>query len=92
LAQPVAQGVCEAYNLGTGNGYSVLQMVNTFAAVIGRDVPYRITARRPGDVAACYANPDRVQAVLGWRAQYDLQRMMIDTWRWQTLNPEGFTD
>ena len=92
LAQPAARGLCEAYNLGTGNGYSVLQMVNTFAAVISRDVPYRIIARRPGDVAACYANPDRAQAVLGWRAQYDLQRMMIDTWRWQTLNPEGFTE
>ncbi|MEY4718686.1 MAG: hypothetical protein RL563_1304 [Pseudomonadota bacterium] len=92
LACPVSQDLCEAYNLGTGNGYSVLDMVNTFAGVIGREVPYRITPRRPGDVAACYANPGLAKRVLGWTAERDLPQMMIDTWRWQTLNPHGFPD
>ncbi|MEY4719326.1 MAG: hypothetical protein RL563_1944 [Pseudomonadota bacterium] len=92
LACSASQGICEAFNLGTGNGYSVLDMVKTFAGVIGREVPYRITPRRPGDVAACYANPGLAERVLGWKAERDLQQMMIDTWRWQTLNPEGFPD
>lgn len=92
LAQAPATPLCEAYNLGTGNGYSVLDMVKTFAAVIGREVPYRIAPRRPGDVAACYANPGLAESVLGWQARRDLQQMMIDTWRWQTLNPDGFSD
>ena len=70
-------------NLGTGVGYSVLEMVKTFMEVSGRSVPYTIVARRPGDVAVCYADPSQAVAVLGWRARRDLRAMCADTWRWQ---------
>jgi UDP-glucose 4-epimerase len=79
-------------NLGTGRGYSVLELVAAYARASGRDVPYDIVARRPGDVAACYADPALAQQLLGWTAQHDLDRMCADSWRWQTLNPNGFTD
>ena len=79
-------------NLGTGRGYSVLELVAAYARASGRDVPYEIVARRPGDVAACYADPALAQQRLGWTAQHDLDRMCADSWRWQTLNPNGFTD
>ena len=82
--------VCEAFNLGTGNGYSVLDMINTFSAVTGQSVPYQITPRRPGDVAACYADPKLALEKLNWKAERDLQQMMIDVWRWQSNNPEGY--
>ncbi|MBS3964216.1 MAG: UDP-glucose 4-epimerase GalE [Methylomonas sp.] len=82
--------LCEAFNLGTGNGYSVLDMVKTFSAVIGRPLPYRMTERRPGDVAACYADPSRAKQALGWQAERDLNQMMTDTWRWQSQNPDGY--
>ena len=77
-------------NLGTGQGYSVLQMVAAFAAASGRDIPYRIVERRPGDVAQCYADPARAQQQLGWRAKRDLATMCADHWRWQQQNPEGY--
>ncbi len=77
-------------NLGTGRGHSVLEVVKAYAAASGRDVPYRLVARRPGDVAACYADPALAQQLLGWRAQHDLARMCADSWRWQQLNPKGF--
>ena len=77
-------------NLGTGRGCSVLDLVAAFAAASGRDVPYDIKPRRPGDVAACYADPALAHALLGWRAQRDLQRMCEDSWRWQSKNPGGF--
>jgi UDP-glucose 4-epimerase len=77
-------------NLGTGRGYSVLDVVKAYAAASGRDVPYQVTARRPGDVAACYADPARARELLGWQARHDLQRMCADSWRWQSLNPRGF--
>ena len=83
--------VCEAFNLGTGNGYSVLDMINTFSAVTGQTVPYQITPRRPGDVAACYADPKLALEKLDWKAERDLQHMMEATWRWQSKNPEGYT-
>ncbi|MBT9490208.1 MAG: UDP-glucose 4-epimerase GalE [Rubrivivax sp.] len=77
-------------NLGTGRGYSVLEVVRAYAAASGRPVPYRIVPRRPGDVAACYADPALAAQLLGWRAQHDLDRMCADSWRWQSLNPNGF--
>ncbi|MCP5272750.1 MAG: UDP-glucose 4-epimerase GalE [Burkholderiaceae bacterium] len=77
-------------NLGTGRGYSVLEVVRAYAAASGRDVPYRVAPRRPGDVAACYADPALAAELLGWRAQHDLDRMCADSWRWQSQNPNGF--
>jgi UDP-glucose 4-epimerase len=78
-------------NLGTGRGYSVLELVAAYAKASGRPVPYQIVARRPGDVAACYADPALANAQLGWRARHDLDRMCADSWRWQQQNPNGFT-
>lgn len=78
------------WNLGTGRGVSVLEMVRAFEAASGRPVPYHIVARRPGDVAQCWADPSRAAHDLGWRAIHDLARMCEDTWRWQSGNPEGY--
>ena len=78
------------WNLGTGTGYSVLQMVRAFEAASGRAVPFRISPRRPGDIATCYADPARAQSELGWQARRGLAEMMADTWRWQSLNPYGY--
>lgn len=78
------------YNLGTGQGYSVLEMVAAFEKASGRKIPFRIAPRRPGDVAACYANPAKARGELGWEASHGLDEMCADTWRWQSLNPNGF--
>jgi UDP-glucose 4-epimerase len=83
-------GGVQTWNLGTGRGVSVLDMVRAFEAVSGSKVPYRIVARRPGDVAQCWADPGRATRELGWRAEYDLQRMCADAYRWQQANPEGY--
>ena len=77
-------------NLGTGRGYSVLEMVRAFEQASGRKVAYRIAARRPGDVASCYADPSLAAERLGWRAQLEIDRMCADTWRWQSQNPQGY--
>lgn len=77
-------------NLGTGQGYSVLDLVRAYEAASGRSVPYDIVARRPGDVAACWADPALARELLGWEAKLDLARMCEDSWRWQHLNPQGF--
>ena len=77
-------------NLGTGRGYSVLEVVAAFAAASGRQIAHQVMPRRPGDVAACYADPTLAHELLGWRARLDLARMCEDSWRWQSLNPEGF--
>ncbi len=77
-------------NLGTGNGYSVLEMVKAFEEASGRPVPYEIVARRPGDVAACYADPSHALDILGWKAERGLKEMCEDAWRWQSSNPEGY--
>lgn len=77
-------------NLGTGRGYSVLELVKAYEQASGRPIPYEIVARRPGDVAACYADPARARELLGWTAHYDLDRMCADSWRWQQKNPEGY--
>ena len=77
-------------NLGTGRGYSVLELVKAYEAASGRAVPYEIVARRAGDVAACYADPALARELLGWQARHELARMCEDSWRWQSLNPQGF--
>ena len=77
-------------NLGTGRGYSVLDVVRAYATASGREVPYQVVPRRPGDVAACYADPGLAASLLGWRALHDLDRMCADSWRWQSTNPDGF--
>lgn len=79
-------------NLGTGIGYSVLDMVAAFAQVSGRPVPYKITPRRAGDIAACYADPSYAKRILGWQAEKDLTAMCTDHWRWQQQNPEGYVE
>jgi UDP-glucose 4-epimerase len=77
-------------NLGTGRGHSVLDVVQAYAKASGREVPYSIMPRRPGDIAACYADPSLARTLLGWTAQHDLARMCEDSWRWQSMNPKGF--
>jgi UDP-glucose 4-epimerase len=77
-------------NLGTGTGYSVLEMVRAFERASGRAVPYRIVERRPGDIAACWADPSGAARLLGWRAELGLDRMCADAWRWQSGNPAGY--
>ncbi|MGC9398608.1 MAG: UDP-glucose 4-epimerase GalE [Anaerolineae bacterium] len=80
------------YNLGRGEGYSVLDVVNAFEHVSGQPIPYRITARRPGDVAISYADPRKAERELGWKAERDLEAMCADAWRWQSTNPNGYTE
>lgn len=77
-------------NLGTGQGYSVLEVLRAYALASGRDIPSVVAPRRPGDVAACYADPTRAAQLLGWRARLGLDRMCADSWRWQRMNPQGF--
>ena len=81
---------CEVFNLGTGTGYSVLDMVTTFSRVNNVPVPYKISDRRPGDIATCYAAPGKSAQVLGWTAQYSLEDMCRDSWNWQKNNPMGY--
>ncbi|MEX2602264.1 MAG: UDP-glucose 4-epimerase GalE [Balneolaceae bacterium] len=78
------------YNLGTGTGYSVLEIVAAFEKASGKTIPYQITDRRPGDVAECYADPSRAERELGWRAERGLEEMCRDSWNWQKKNPDGF--
>jgi UDP-glucose 4-epimerase len=81
---------CKAYNLGTGRGYTVLEMVKAAEKASGKRVPFEITSRRPGDIAACWADPSLAERELHWRATRSLDEMCADAWRWQSLNPEGF--
>ena len=80
----------EAVNLGTGTGYSVLDLVNTFQEVNNVPVPYAIVDRRPGDIGTCYSNPAKAKELLGWEAEYGLEDMCRDAWRWQSQNPKGY--
>ena len=82
----------EPINLGTGKGTSVLELVNAFIKTTGQPVPYSIAPRRPGDIASCYASSDKAKHLLGWQAQFDIERMCADTWRWQSQNPNGYDD
>lgn len=79
-----------SWNLGTGQGSSVLDMVGAFEAASGRPVPYDIVDRRAGDLAVCYADPSRAETELGWRAERTIEEMCSDTWRWQSANPQGY--
>ena len=78
------------FNLGTGVGYSVLDMVHTFERVNNVTVPFHIAPRRPGDIARCFADPSKAEKLLGWKAHKSLEDMCIDAWRWQSLNPNGY--
>jgi UDP-glucose 4-epimerase len=79
-----------AINLGTGCGYSVLEMIRAFEEASGRRIPFRIASRRPGDISTCYADPSLADKILGWRARFGLREMCVDAWRWQHMNPEGY--
>lgn len=81
---------CRAVNLGTGRGYSVLEVIQAASKAVGRDLPYRILPRRPGDIACTYANPTLAAELLGWRAERDLDQMCLDHWNWQHRNPDGY--
>ncbi|HEX7234847.1 MAG TPA: hypothetical protein VF243_06235, partial [Nitrosospira sp.] len=86
----MADSGCMTVNLGTGVGYSVLEMVQAFEQASERPIPYKIAPRRPGDIASCYADPERAFDLLGWKAQRGLSEMCVDAWRWQKGNPDGY--
>ena len=83
---------CEVFNVGTGKGSSVLEIVHAFEKACGKKIPYVIGPRRPGDLATVYADTAKAHDVLGFTAKYDLERMCADAWRWQSQNPNGFGD
>jgi UDP-glucose 4-epimerase len=78
------------YNLGTGRGYSVLEMVRAFEKASGKKVPFKVVGRRAGDIACCYADPAKAEKDLAWKAVRDIDEMCLDTWRWQSANPNGY--
>ena len=86
------EGRCQVYNLGTGQGYSVIEAINAFEQACGHKIAYEIVARRPGDIAECYADPTLANQELSWQAEKSLAEMMSDAWRWQTQNPKGYKD
>ncbi|MBO3277156.1 UDP-glucose 4-epimerase GalE [Pseudomonas schmalbachii] len=86
------QSGIHVWNLGTGTGYSVLEMIKAFEHASGVPVPYRIAPRRPGDIAECWADPSKAARELGWQAKRGLEEMMLDTWRWQSGNPQGYME
>lgn len=92
LKRAVSVSGTEYYNIGTGVGYSVLDIVKAFEKASGKKVPYVVVARRPGDIAECYADPTHAKEMLGWEAQYGIDRMCEDADRWQTMNPNGYED
>lgn len=78
------------YNLGTGNGYSVLDVVKAYEKACGKEIPYEIKPRRAGDIATCYCDASKAKRELGWEAEYGIERMCADSWRWQSMNPDGY--
>ena len=80
------------YNLGTGKGYSVLEIVKAFSEASGVEIPYVIAPRRPGDIAACWSDPAKAERELGWRAELGIREMCRDSWNWQKNNPDGYRD
>lgn len=90
LAKLESLPAASAINLGAGRGYSVLEVARAFEAASGRPVPYRIVARRPGDVAECWADPALAATLLGWKAEHGIEAMCLDAWRWQQANPDGY--
>jgi UDP-glucose 4-epimerase len=91
LEKVMSSNGVEAYNLGTGTGYSVLEIVSAFEKASGMKVPYRIVDRRPGDVAVCYADPSKARNELGWTTKRGIEDMCRDSWRWQEKNPDGYS-
>ena len=89
FANPAVDGLFTV-NLGTGKGYSVLEMINAFSSASSKEVNYKIADRRPGDIASCYADPSLAKKLLGWEAEKDIVSMCEDTWRWQSNNPNGY--
>jgi len=90
LAALREQSGCQTYNLGTGQGYSVLQVIEAFELASGVSVPYELSSRREGDVAVSFADPAKSERLLGWKAELDLAQMMKDHWCWQQNNPSGY--
>ena len=88
--QAFNSGGCKAYNLGTGKGYSVLEIIATFEKITGKKINYKIAPRRAGDLAEYFANPELALTELGWKAEKGLDDMVADTWSWQSQNPQGF--
>ena len=80
----------QIYNLGTGHGYSVLDVVKAYSAACGKEIPYEIKDRRPGDIATCYSDPSKAERELGWKAKYGIEDMCADSYRWQSMNPDGY--
>ena len=89
---PDGTGVRDYIHLGTGKGYSVLEIIHNMEKAVGRPIPYRIVDRRPGDIAACYSDPAKAKKELGWEAELDINQMCEDAWRWQSKHPNGFDD
>ncbi|MBQ6543130.1 MAG: GDP-mannose 4,6-dehydratase, partial [Clostridia bacterium] len=83
---------CFTYNLGTGKGYSVLDVIRAFEKACGHPLKYEISARRAGDLATCYSDPSKAERELGWKALRDIDEMCEDSWRWQSNNPDGYAD
>ena len=90
LESLASEGGCRSFNIGTGNGYSVLEMVNAFERASGKRINFTIKPRRSGDIASCYADANLANSVLGWKAKMSLDQMMQDLWRWQSNNPDGY--
>lgn len=80
----------QIYNLGTGQGYSVLDVVKAYGKACGKEIPYVIKDRRPGDIATCYSDPSKAEKELGWKARYGIEEMCLDSWHWQSGNPDGY--
>ncbi|HEL1017008.1 TPA: UDP-glucose 4-epimerase GalE [Streptococcus equi subsp. zooepidemicus] len=92
LAKLAEEPSLSIYNLGTGTGYSVLDIIEAFSQVVGKAIPYKILPRRQGDIAACYADATKAKKELNWTAEYGLERMCTDTWRWQSKHPNGYEE
>lgn len=92
LARVLSKSGLDVYNLGTGTGYSVLDVVNAFEKASGVKINYKIVERRPGDIATCYSDPSKAYNELGWKAERGLEQMCADSWRWQSTNPTGYPD
>jgi len=92
LAKFAEEPAVRVYNLGTGKGYSVLEVLHAFERACGHPIPYAVKPRRDGDIATCYCDPGKAKAELGWEAAFGIDEMCADSWRWQSMNPEGYRD
>ncbi len=82
----------EVYNLGTGKGYSVFDVIHAYEKACGKELPYQVVGRRAGDIAFCYGDASKAERELGWKAQYSIEDMCADSWRWQSQNPNGYVE